>query len=206
MFPTELARLKTDYAKLSDKDQAFALSLLAQVARKGSLSDKQWPWIKTLAGRLDQPAAASADRKLGDLTELKAMFARAGEKIKFPHLLLRLNDTENLKVWIAGGRSKQPGSFSVVPADADKKWAGRIMVDGTWQPSQGRSAEYYNGVADILSELIAAPQATLASHGKQLGACCYCGTELTDERSVQAGYGPTCAKKWGLPWGKAAAR
>jgi len=138
MFPTELARLKTDYAKLTEKDQVFALSLLAQVARKGTLSDKQWPWVKTLAGRLDQPAAASAERNLGDLTELKALFAKAGEKIKFPHLLLRLSDTENLKVWIAGGRSKQPGSFSVITADAERKWAGRIMVDGTWQPSHDR--------------------------------------------------------------------
>jgi len=41
----------------------------------------------------------------------------------------------------------------------------------------------------------------LASNGNAAGACCYCGTELIDARSVEAGYGPTCAKKWRLPWG-----
>lgn len=31
--------------------------------------------------------------------------------------------------------------------------------------------------------------------GVQFGQCCVCGAELTDEKSVQRGIGPTCAKK-----------
>lgn len=31
--------------------------------------------------------------------------------------------------------------------------------------------------------------------------CIFCGLELTDERSITAGYGPTCADNRGLPWG-----
>jgi hypothetical protein len=34
--------------------------------------------------------------------------------------------------------------------------------------------------------------------------CSFCGTELDDPKSLRVGYGPTCAKKNGLPWGEKA--
>lgn len=37
--------------------------------------------------------------------------------------------------------------------------------------------------------------------GDLYGCCIYCSRDLTDERSISAGYGPTCAEKRGLPWG-----
>lgn len=43
-----------------------------------------------------------------------------------------------------------------------------------------------------------------ASLGHATHHCCFCARELTDEgegRSVEVGYGPTCASKNGLPWG-----
>ena len=206
MFTAELARLKTEYVRLPAKDQTFALSLLQQQARTGALSPNQWPWVRKLVERIDQPANAAETRNLGDQTALRAMFAAAAPKIKFPHLLLRHDCgeyTETLKVWIAGPRSAQPGSFSVTTTAVSREWLGRIGRDGIWTPGHTRSAIEYDSVADLLSELIAAPHAFLAANGKSAGACCYCGSELTDARSVEAGYGPTCAKKWSLPWGGA---
>ena len=206
MFTAELARLKTEYVRLPAKDQTFALSLLQQHASNGRLSDRQWPYIKKLVDRLDQPQGTEGPRNLGDQTELRALFTKAGEKIKFPHLLLRHvcdGYTETIKLWIAGARSMQPGSLSVTTTAVAREWLGRVMPDGTWAPGHTRTAAEYDSVADLLCELIAAPQATLAANGKSAGACCYCGSELTDARSVEAGYGPTCAKKWGLPWGGA---
>ena len=47
MFIAELARLKTEYVRLPEKDQSFALSLLRQQTSRG-LSAKQWPWVKKL--------------------------------------------------------------------------------------------------------------------------------------------------------------
>lgn len=37
--------------------------------------------------------------------------------------------------------------------------------------------------------------------GDLYGQCIFCGLKLTDERSITAGYGPTCAENRGLPWG-----
>ena len=133
------------------------------------------------------------------------MFATAGEKIKFPHLLLRHDRdgyAETLKVWIAGARSMQPGSFSVTTTAVAREWLGRIMQDGTWTPGHSRSAAEYDSVADLLSELIAAPHAFLASQ-RQVGRRVLLLRDRTHRRrSIEAGYGPTCAKKWGLPWGR----
>jgi len=202
MFIAELARLKTEYVRLPEKDQSFALSLLRQQTSRG-LSAKQWPWVKKLVDRIDQPAA-TGPRNLGDQTALRALFATAALKVKFPHLLLRHAGegfSETIKVWIAGARSAHPGSFAVASTAVSREWLGRITQDGTWTPGHSRSAIEYDSVADLLAKLIAAPSTFLADNGKEAGACCYCGIELTDARSVQAGYGPTCAKKWGLAWG-----
>lgn len=43
-----------------------------------------------------------------------------------------------------------------------------------------------------------------AKFGQLYGTCTFCWRELTDERSIAAGYGPTCAENRGLPWGEAA--
>lgn len=35
-------------------------------------------------------------------------------------------------------------------------------------------------------------------YGRETGVCISCGAELTDPVSIEAGIGPTCAKKWGV--------
>ena len=41
----------------------------------------------------------------------------------------------------------------------------------------------------------------LAEIGVMLGSCCYCGKDLSTAESRTVGYGPSCAKRHGLPWG-----
>lgn len=47
--------------------------------------------------------------------------------------------------------------------------------------------------------LVTAEQA--AQFGQLYGVCVFCGRALTDERSIEVGYGPDCADHHGLPWG-----
>lgn len=54
---------------------------------------------------------------------------------------------------------------------------------------------------EFLSRLKADPVGFLAECGRAMDRCCYCNLPLEDERSKQVGYGPICAKHWGLPWG-----
>ncbi len=53
----------------------------------------------------------------------------------------------------------------------------------------------------LLVEFIESPSTVAARYGRLTGRCCFCSKELTDERSVSAGYGPVCAIKFGLEWG-----
>lgn len=55
---------------------------------------------------------------------------------------------------------------------------------------------------EFIDRLTAQPVEFLAECSKDMGRCCYCNKPLSDSRSKQVGYGPTCASKWGLPWGE----
>ena len=57
--------------------------------------------------------------------------------------------------------------------------------------------------AEALRGILEAPLQRAVAAGHETGNCCFCGRELTDERSVSAGYGPICAGHYGLPWGGA---
>ena len=56
------------------------------------------------------------------------------------------------------------------------------------------------GFAQPLRTIAADPTAAAVKHGKVSGCCCFCARPLTDAGSVEHGYGPTCAEKYGLPW------
>lgn len=195
MFTTELATLRKGLAALDPRDRDFAQSLIQQHDRRG-LSDKQWPWVKRLADRL----APNPAHQLGDTAALLALFARTGGKLKYPALTVDLSDQDTLRLHVAGDTARHPGSITVNTLDRQR--LGSLHRDGTWSPLDTRSADLYASVADLLTRLLADPAGFLANHGRLSGACCYCGITLTDQRSVQAGYGPTCAKNWGLAWGK----
>lgn len=53
----------------------------------------------------------------------------------------------------------------------------------------------------FLDSFMADPVGVMAQTGKDVNRCCYCTSPLEDDRSRQAGYGPICAARWGLPWG-----
>ncbi len=48
------------------------------------------------------------------------------------------------------------------------------------------------------------PEAAAVENGFLTGNCCFCHADLTDHRSTAMGYGPVCAKNYGLPWSEVA--
>lgn len=50
------------------------------------------------------------------------------------------------------------------------------------------------------------PAKVAADYGRLSGRCCFCKIELTDEKSIAVGYGPQCARSYGLPYGVQAMR
>lgn len=199
--------LEAALPKLSGRDKEFAASLVAQFARKGSLSDKQLPWVDKLVARAEQGAPEAV--QVGDMTGIKALFDRASKHLKFPAIVLHVAEIgQSVRINVAGERARFPGSLNVTTVDkgADDRrgWFGRIQRDGRYECSQAiEGTPEASAIAAQLVRFAANPAEVAAEHGRLTGHCCFCNLALTDERSTAVGYGKTCAKNFGLPWGKA---
>lgn len=65
--------------------------------------------------------------------------------------------------------------------------------------------EYAQGAMRLLSADTAISAEEAAKFGHLYGQCVFCSRTLTDERSIEVGYGPVCADHHALPWGAAVA-
>lgn len=80
--------------------------------------------------------------------------------------------------------------------------AAKLLVEGGW--------EYRTGGVSVVRALVTGGKAReltheeAAAYGKLTGTCIACGLTLTDDgknKSLEVGYGPICAKRYGWPWG-----
>lgn len=180
----------------------FAGSLVAQAHERGRLSEKQWAWVCYLAAQYQQPQQPQAPAAtLPRAVALFDMLQAAKAQIKFPKVVVWCTLEEGYRLSIAGSRAKVPGSLTVTSAEqnayGERQWYGRILQDGTIHA--GRSWPTWLTAA---LERFAAQPALVAQESSRLhGACSFCNRGLKDERSTEVGYGPQCAKRFGLPWG-----
>lgn len=112
--------------------------------------------------------------------------------LKFPKARFLAPNGDELRLSIASGRSKAPGSIQVVVGNA---WVGRVETDGRVVGALASDDALLDNLALIASD----PAAAAKAYGALMCKCSFCGLPLTDDGSVEVGYGPTCAKKWGLP-------
>lgn len=86
--------------------------------------------------------------------------------------------------------------YLIVAGRSGRPYAKRL-IDGKWSYEAGGLARARQGLiltGDALAEWA-------SKHGHAHGHCVFCGLELSDERSVTAGYGQHCAERRSLPWG-----
>lgn len=198
----QIAALVQAMSKLSESDQAFAGSLIAQSQRRG-LSEKQWPWVAKLVERATQPAPEPM--KIGAIGPIVALIDRAKSRLKYPAVLLRAGELE-LRVSVAGPTSRHPGAVNVTSiergSDGKRAWYGRIIPAGQYEPALRLLQSEREAIGQALVCFAEDPAGVAAAYGHLTGRCCFCGPKLDDERSTAVGYGPVCARKWSLPWRK----
>lgn len=187
--------LKANLEKLADKDKSFATSLLGQLEKKGTLSPKQWPWVVKLAARSTGEVKPVV---VVDCAPLIAMFDTAAQAAKYPKITIK-TDEGTVQLSRAGAKATVPGSINVTDGlpYGENKWFGRILLDGTWQMS-GDVPQY---VVSTVKRLSADPAGMAKKYAKVSGHCCFCNTPIESDESMAVGYGPICAKKFGLAWG-----
>jgi len=158
----------------------------------------------------DRPQAQA----VGDLTGVLALFDRAAQHLKRPAIVLACPElapagTANVGLWtirlsIAGARARVPGSITVLDGERGedgRDWFGRVLRDGTYQPSQAANSRT-PAITARLRQFAAEPAKVAKDSARLTGRCCFCNTALKDERSTAVGYGETCAAHFGLPWGE----
>jgi hypothetical protein len=194
--PVAAEHLAANIKALSDKDQSFAASLLRSRV-DGKTSAKQWVWIRTLAARATNPAPAPVTMTVKGVF---AAFQTAAANLKKPKVIIADNGV-TLRLSVLGKGSKNCGDIAVTdtnPVWEDRRYFGRITHDGIFIASPKEDASRF-AVWDTLMAFGDNPAGTAAAYGKATGSCCFCSRELTDTTSVELGYGPICAKNWGLP-------
>jgi hypothetical protein len=87
---------------------------------------------------------------------------------------------------------RAPGTLTVV---VDGTYVGGIRPDGEAVGALAGDDALQAHLAKVALD----PAKAAKEYAALMGACSFCSKPLTDEGSVEVGYGPVCAKHWGLP-------
>ena len=183
--------------RMNDRDKGFALSMANSFKVNDRLSDKQWEWVDKLTERGTRKRLDLGRKALSAIADI---FATARGKLTYPKI--QFHDTpcgHPIKLAVWGAKARVPGAINVTDGGEFKKgkWFGRILLDGTFEQSR----DCTKAVGDFLTLFANDPATFAAKYGAKTGKCCFCRLGLTDPRSTRTGYGPVCAKNYGLPWG-----
>ena len=132
------------------------------------------------------------------------LFESAKGKLKYPKITLLARgegqEDQVVVLKVAGDGSKYRGQLMVLDDQpyGMNKFFGRIDVNGMFYATPAASS----AVIGLLVRLSREPEAVASEYGKLTGNCCFCLAKLTDDRSIEVGYGPVCAKNYGLTWGQ----
>lgn len=172
------------------------------VARKQQGSNGQLFYLHKLAEEGPRKVLAPVAKRKFDLTRLVTMLTVASASgLKFPRMILTTKKGVEVRVSIAGKKSKHEGSVMIAATSYPGPYYGRVMPNGDFFPGKDLTPE----VEGLLVDMAHDPVKTAAAQGKLTGKCCFCCKPLDDPKSVTLGFGPVCAKKFGLMHSKKAA-
>jgi hypothetical protein len=137
------------------------------------------------------PTVAAAAGSV-DLTALVAFLTAAKAHLKFPKVRFLAPDGKSeLRLSMTGPLSKYQGAVNI---KIGYDYTGRINTDGSVV-----GARVTPELVATLTKVASNPAAAAKAYGALCGRCSFCNLPLTDEGSVEVGYGPICASHYGLP-------
>jgi len=187
----ELSRqVNTPGSKLNKNE--FARSLWRQSGI--GLSAKQLPWVHKLIAPDPTPQPG--------FPRIPEIFKLAGERLKWPKITVTTWHGEEIDVIRFGRYGEKSRYHGQVKIESDgyydeRTYYGRIDHAGTFHPTR----DSHPALAEILTSLNTSLEDFAYQQGAATGNCIFCSNPLSDERSITAGYGPTCAKNYQLSWG-----
>ena len=199
MIADQVQSLMTVQPKLGNSDRDFAGSLISNFNRYGRLSEKQMAWVNTLVARAMAPKTMPVVTETVNFQAIQDLFDRAAKNLRRIKIKLQAPNGQPVAFGRAGALSKYAGQIMITDGQpfGQNKFFGRIDVDGSFYGT--RSAD--QTVVDLVKEFAGDPAGTAGRYGRLTGGCSFCNHSLKDDRSTEVGYGPVCAKNFGLVWG-----
>lgn len=178
----------------------FAKSLIKACERVGGPNPKMAAWAHKLATDAITPKVAPTHSDINLLPIVHMLHRAQGAQKRMPTVVLHDTDGNRVMLKLAGDTSKRPGTVNVTDGRpyGDNTWYGRIATDGVFEHSRHVVAP----VSNMLLALSDDPTRVAHQHGVATGTCCFCNRDLSTKESRSVGYGPQCADRFGLPWGK----
>jgi hypothetical protein len=116
-----------------------------------------------------------------------------------------------LYITLKGSDSKLAGSRVISTRITGDDWMGvaHITTEGgfrLWRSCHGALRERVTDAVQVLDQAKTQDEWLVAglAFAQESSLCFFCGRDLDTPESLTAGYGPTCADKHGLPWGRKA--
>ena len=194
-WETITSDLEDSHAQQILRDKPNASQFERDLSTRKSLSRKQRAWLHALAQWTLNPKPREPRTGDGEVfPRILAMLTNAREAgKKFPKIKLRVDGSP---VVIYLGRN---GKANVTDGGryGQNVWFGAIQLDDSFRAGKDAAR-----VLPVLRELEEDPMRVAAQHGIATGECCFCARDLTTKESRSVGYGPVCADKHGLQWGK----
>ena len=175
--------------KVSPKQRSRSPKLSAKVSPK--VSPKQ----RSRSPKVIPKVSPKVEIKLDNIVE---MLNYAKETIKSPSIQI-VTDDATYSLTIAGEQSQLPGTINVVSKSV---WYGRIFLDGKFQPSKKIPEPVIEQLMNALQAFNNNPERMAHAYGRRTGRCCFCNLPLSNEKSIDVGYGPVCARNYRLKYGK----
>ena len=187
MDETTLTRAE-QHPNPSDWESTFLESVRSQFDANGRLSDKQWAIVNRIAGKVKDETPVD-----NGFEAVITMLDLAGTNLKYPSFTVQGLKFQRIS------RGKNEGAVSITH---NRDYIGRINRNGTVVTFNG----WNDSCDDVLDMVRLDPIQALRNEGHAHGRCAFCNRALDDERSTTNGYGPVCAKNFGLPWATVQAR
>jgi hypothetical protein len=131
-----------------------------------------------------------------DLSNLFGILESAAKSLKFPKVRILAGDrvivlkASKGLVYISDANEEVWNDYR---QESAKRYFGKVDA-GIFFPVKNCPPE----IEAALRAFATDPLAEAKRYGKATGHCSFCGRQLTDQVSVANGYGPICARKYGL--------
>jgi hypothetical protein len=164
-----------------------------------------WKTVRAIRASRDDSTRTTQTTDEGTHVGIVEMMHRANGRLKKTKITLE-TDSGNILSMTVCPETKRDGTPTANPlaiylkngGEWNADYLGQIRTTGALALRGNASADYVR----LLDDLSEDPVAAIARHGHKTGRCCMCNAKLKTHESTTHGYGPVCAKNFGLPWSK----